>query len=115
MVDHIKIRKAEGKWVVRAGGAVLAESTNALELTEGDMPPVIYFPRDDIAMAFLDATETSSHSPHIGDARYFSIDTKSKTLKNAAWSYECPIEGMSRLKDHIAFYTTASEVAVERL
>ena len=51
MVDHIKIRKAAGTWVVRAGGAVLAESHDALELTEGEMTPVIYFPRGDIAMA----------------------------------------------------------------
>ncbi len=41
MSDHIKIRQAPGTWVVRAGGAVLGESTNALELSEGDYPPVI--------------------------------------------------------------------------
>lgn len=115
MVDHIKIRKADGTWVVRAGGAVLAESKNALELTEGDYKPVIYFPREDIAMAFFDASDHTSHCPHKGDASYFSIDTKSQTLTNAAWSYENPIEGMERIKDHIAFYTNGSDVAVERV
>ena len=53
MPDHITIRPATGTWVVRAGGAVLGESIQALEMTEGDYPPVIYFPRTDIAMAFL--------------------------------------------------------------
>ncbi len=115
MVDHIKIRKAEGTWVVRAGGAVLAESRNALELTEGDYPPVIYFPREDIAMAFLDATDKSSHCPFKGDASYFSIAAKSQVMENAAWSYEAPIEGMERIKDHIAFYTGRPDVAVERV
>ena len=53
MAENITIRNAPGKWVVRAGGAILGESDRALELTEGDYPPVIYFPRDDIGMAFL--------------------------------------------------------------
>ena len=48
----IRIRKAEGTWTVRSGGAVLGETSNALELSEGDLDPVIYFPREDIAMAF---------------------------------------------------------------
>jgi hypothetical protein len=28
MADHIRIRRAEGTWTIRAGGAVLGESTN---------------------------------------------------------------------------------------
>ena len=115
MVDHIKIRKADGTWVVRAGGAVLAESKNALELTSGDDAPVIYFPRADIAMAFLDASEKSSHSPQMGDALFYSIHTKNRTLQNAAWSYEKPLEGVERIKDHIAFFANTGEVAVERV
>ena len=86
MTSHIKIRKAAGTWVVRAGGAVLGESKNALELTEGDYPAVIYFPRDDIGMAFLDRSEQTSHCPFKGDATYYSIVTKSDIIKNAASS-----------------------------
>ncbi len=82
MAPKITIRKAEGTWSVRAGGAVLGESQNALELTEGDYAPVIYFPREDIATAFLDRTDHSSHCPWKGDASYFSIVTKSQTLTN---------------------------------
>ena len=63
MADHIKIRKAAGTWVVRAGGAVIAESSSALELSEGSYPPVIYIPKADIAMAFLEPTDHSSHCP----------------------------------------------------
>lgn len=114
MVEHIKIHKAEGTWVVRAGGAVLGETKNALELVEGDRAPVIYFPREDIAMAFLDRSDSKSTCPHKGEASYFSIETKSQTLKDAAWSYEDPAEAVARIKDYIAFYTGA-KVAVERL
>lgn len=114
MAPKITVTAAPGKWVVRAGGAVLGETKAALELVEGDYPPVIYFPRGDIAMAFLDASDHASHCPWKGDASYFSIITKSKTIENAAWSYESPKEGVARIKDHLAFYPS-DEVALERV
>ena len=114
MANHINVSKADGTWVVRAGGAVLAESQNALELTEGSYGPVIYFPRDDIAMDFLDISERTSHSPHKGDASYFSIITKSTTIKDAAWSYENPNEGVTEIAGHLAFYG-GDQVAVEQV
>jgi len=110
----ITIRKAAGTWSVRAGGAVLGETKNALELSEGDYPPVIYFPRSDIAMAFLDKSDKSSHCPHKGDASYYSIVTKSQTLENAVWSYEAPMESVERIKDYLAFYGSDT-VTVEEL
>lgn len=114
MADHIKIRPAGGTWTVRAGGAVLGESANALELSEGDYPAVIYFPRSDIAMEFLDTSEKSTHCPHKGDASYFSIVTKSTVLQDAAWSYETPKEGVAAIKDHLAFYASDT-VTVEKI
>ena len=114
MADHIKIRPASGTWVVRAAGAVIGESKAALELTEGDYTPVIYFPRADIAMAFLDASDTTSHCPHKGDAAYYSIIAKSGEIKDAAWSYENPKADVAAIKDHLAFYVN-DDVTVERL
>lgn len=114
MADHIKITPAEGTWVVRAGGAVLGESDRALELTEGDYAPVIFFPRDDIATVFLDPSTKTSESPHLGTATYFTIVTKSTTLNDAAWSYESPKPGAEKIANHLAFYT-GDLVTVERV
>ena len=114
MADHITIRTAPGTWTVRAGGAVLGESTAALELSEGDYAPVIYFPRGDIAMAFLDRTDKTTHCPHKGDASYYSVVTKSTTLADAAWTYEDPKDGVARIKDHLAFYT-GDGITVEQI
>ena len=114
MADHIRIKPANGTWSVRAGGAVLGESNNALELSEGDYPPIIYFPRADIAMAFLDPSDTTSHCPHKGDAKYYSVVTNSQTLKDAVWSYEEPKDAVAQIKDHLAFYNL-DDVTVERL
>lgn len=114
IMSEITIRKAEGTWSVRAGGAVLGESKSALVLSEGNLPDIIYFPREDIAMAFLDESDHSTHCPHKGDASYFSIVTKSGTLANAAWSYENPKENVERIKDHLAFYASDA-VSIERI
>lgn len=114
MADHIKIRPADGVWSVRAGGAVLGESARALELSEGDYPPVIYFPRDDIAMEFLDSSDKSTTCPHKGNASYFSIVTKSTVLQDAAWSYETPKDGVSEIAGHLAFYASDT-VTVEKI
>lgn len=113
MADHIKTRIAPDTWVVRAAGAVIAESARAVELTEGEYPPVIYFPREDIAMAFLEPSDHSSHCPHKGDASYFNIEGKSGTLENAAWTYESPRPGVEAIAGHVAFYT--DKVTVEAL
>lgn len=113
MTDHIKIRTAEGNWVVRVAGAIVAESKAVLELTEGDLTPVTYFPRSDVAMVFFDAAPQTTHCPHKGDASYFNIVTKSGTLENAAWSYDAPIDAVAEIAGHLAFDHPA--VTIEKL
>ncbi|MGB3315851.1 MAG: DUF427 domain-containing protein [Albidovulum sp.] len=113
MAEHIRIREAGGTWVVRAGGAVIGESKRALELCEGSLAPVIYFPRDDIAMAFLDPGTKQTVCPYKGAASYFTIVAKSGPIADAAWSYENPKEGMEAISGYIAFYP--EKVTVERL
>ncbi|MBT8409623.1 MAG: DUF427 domain-containing protein [Alphaproteobacteria bacterium] len=114
MAEHIKIRKSDGTWSIRAGGAVLGETNDALELSEGSYPEVMYFPRGDIAMAFLEKSDKTSFCPHKGTASYFSIVTKSTVLKDAVWSYEDPKQDVAAIKDHLAFYVSDT-VTVEEI
>lgn len=111
MADHIKIRQAPGTYVIRADGAVIGESSRALELTEGSHAPVIYVPREDVAMALLDASDRQTTCPWKGEASYYSIVTGSQVLKDAVWSYERPIDGMDQIAGHLAFYTDRVKVA----
>ena len=113
MPYRFKIRPLEGTWVVRAGGAILAESDHALELSEADLPPVIYFPRTDIAMAFLETASTRSTCIHKGEARYYTIVAKSGPIKDAAWTYAEPKQAVGEIACYIAFDT--ERVAVEEL
>ena len=113
MPDNIIVAPAEGTWVVRADGAVLGESTRALELREDGHAPVIYFPREDIAMAFLESSTKVTHCPYKGDAGYYSIVTESATLPEAVWTYVEPKADLPQIAGHLAFDT--SQVTVEQV
>jgi len=113
MTTEINVNKADGTYVIRAGGAVLGESSNCLSLSESGYDPVIYFPKIDLAMAFFDQSDKTTTCPHKGATTYYSIQTKSVVIDNAGWSYDDPIAAVSQIKDHIAFDTNL--VAVELL
>ena len=100
---QIHIRPAPGVWSVRAGGALVAESERALELIEGSLPPVIYFPREDVVMDLLERGEATSFCPHKGEAVHFDLVTPSGRVAGAAWSYEAPKQPMGALAGYLAF------------
>ncbi len=81
----------------------IAESTNALVMRETRLPPVFYFPRDDVAMQFLAPTPSRTHCPFKGDASYWSLKVGDASVENAAWSYEDPFDEALVVKDYIAF------------
>lgn len=112
MSDRITTAPAEGTWVVRAGGAVLGESSRAVELRERGHAPVIYFPREHVAMAFLESTATVTRCPFKGDAGYYSIVTKSTTLPDAVWTYLEPAD-LPEIAGHLAF--DPAQATVERV
>jgi len=114
MNNDITITPASGTWVVRAGGAVIGETRRALELLESGAAPVIYFPREDVEMAFLDSSDYSASSPSKGKASYYSIVAKSGSIDNAVWSYEDPPAEIARIAGHLAFHT-GEKVTVEQL
>ena len=71
---------------VESDGEVLAESSRAIALEETGLPTRYYLPREDVRMELLTPTDTTSHCPFKGDARYFSAPH----AKDAFWVYEVP-------------------------
>ena len=89
---------------MRAGGAVIADSENALELNESDYYPVIYFPREDVAIALLEKTDWKTSCAEKGEDIYFSIVNKSQVIENAAWTYKAPRPELENIANHMVFY-----------
>lgn len=113
MSERISLSPAGGTVVVRAGGAIIAESAKAIRLDEAGYEPVYYIPRDDIGMAFLDRSDTRTTCPLKGEASYFHVMAKSGPITDAAWSYETPVAGLEAIAGLIAFYP--DKAAVELL
>ena len=96
MPNRPVIVAADGTWVVRAGGSVIGESSRAVELIEADGAGVVYFPREDLGMAFLEGSATVASSAALGEARFFGIVTKNGLIPDVAWSYEAPPDEAAR-------------------
>ena len=103
--DHpIEIQPSASRVVVTVGGKIVAETRDALTLTEAGYPPVQYIPRRDVDMAALERTDHASYCPYKGEASYYSIPAGGDRSKNAVWTYETPFPAMAAIKDHVAFY-----------
>lgn len=108
----ITIRPATGRYTIRAKGAILGETSRAVELIEGGRAPVVYVPREDMAMAFLDPSDRQTTCPHKGVASYYSVATPEGRLQDVVWSYEDPKAGAEGIKGYLAFYP---DVTVQRV
>jgi len=89
---------------VRFAGQIIADSRGALALREAGYPPVLYLPRKDVNMNALAASTRTSHCPHKGDARYWSIRSGERESADAAWCYEAPLPAVAAIAGHVAFY-----------
>lgn len=104
MADHITLRPAAGRFVVKAGETILGTTDHAVELREGGHGPVLYVPRADVDMSLLERTDRATTCPWKGMASYYSVKAPSGKLDNAVWTYETPKAGLDGIAGHLAFY-----------
>jgi uncharacterized protein (DUF427 family) len=113
--DHpITVTPNRQRVLVRAGGALIADSREALTLQESSYPPVQYIPRKDVDMNLLQRTSHTTHCPYKGDASYYSISHAGEKAVNAVWSYENPYPAVAQIKDYVAFYPSRVDAIEER-
>jgi len=109
--DHpITLEPAKNRWRARFAGHVIADSNDALILTEASYKPVVYFPRADVAMEYLSRTDRSTHCPFKGDAAYYTVLMDGQFADNAIWTYEEPYPAMAEIAERLAFYPDKVEV-----
>jgi uncharacterized protein (DUF427 family) len=94
---------------VKAGGDLIADTRNAVEMKEGDYAVVYYIPREDVKMERLERSSHHTHCPFKGDASYYSFVGGPE---NAVWSYEQPYDEMTVIRGLLAFYPDKAEISV---
>ena len=109
----ITIEKSPNRIKVSFNGTVVADTTQALILKEGPLPPATYIPREDVQMSYLERTDHSTHCPFKGHASYFSVHVGDRTADNAVWTYETPIDSVAQIKDCLSFYKEKLDVSEE--
>jgi uncharacterized protein (DUF427 family) len=85
-------------------GETIADSSAAHLLFETRHLPIYYFPRADVRMDLLSASEHHTYCPYKGTASYWSIAVGGRSCENAVWGYPEPFAEVAAIKDYVAFY-----------
>lgn len=105
MPDHHLEWEPSPRWVrVKFGGEFIADSNRVMLSRETGHLPVYYFPREDVRMDLLEASDYTTYSPYKGEAAHWTVKAGGKAAENAAWSYSDPPPERSELKGYLAFY-----------
>lgn len=101
---RIDIRPSSRVVRVAFGGRTIALSRRVLMLFETGLPPRYYFPRDDVALEYLEASQKRTTCPYKGEAHYYSLFDGTERSENAVWSYPEPLPENPRIKNYLCFH-----------
>ena len=95
--------------VVRLGGSVVAETTEAWVVLETSHPPTYYLPPEAWVAGALREAAGSSLCEWKGRAHYLDVVAGDVVAPGAGWSYPQPVARYAALRDHVAVYPAAVE------
>ncbi len=90
--------------IVRLGGQVIADTTDAVRVLETSHPPVYYLPMDSFTDGVLVPVEGTSFCEFKGAAHYFDVVAGGVTAPRASWTYPDPTPGFEALGTRVALY-----------
>jgi uncharacterized protein (DUF427 family) len=90
--------------VVRLGGLLVADTTDAVRVLETSHPPVYYLPRSAFVPGSLEPSPGRSLCEYKGVASYLTVVSDGARADAAAWFYPEPLAGFAELVDRVALY-----------
>jgi len=105
---RIDVRRTSRPVEVTVSGEVVAQTRKALVLSEGHLPNRFYVPRADVPERLLEVSPTHSYCPYKGTASYLHV----AGVRDGAWYYPTPYDGVRLIRDHLAFHGEGLEVRV---
>jgi len=83
----IVVEQLSGEVTARRGEQVIARSTRARVMYETRLPPVVYFPAEDVVAGLEPTTEHKTFCPFKGTASYCHVSVGEEVFENGAWHY----------------------------
>ncbi len=99
---RVDARQSSRRVTVTRGDEVIARTENPITVFETGIPTRFYIPREDVGPG-LAVSEKQAICAYKGDATYYSVESESGTLEDAAWSYEDPLESALPAKGAVCF------------
>jgi class 3 adenylate cyclase/uncharacterized protein (DUF427 family) len=106
---RIQIEPVEGRVTAYAGEQVLAASDHAKVMRETRLPPVVYFPKEDVQSLGSEPSTKRTFCPFKGTATYWSVRLPDCTVTDGAWSYETALDEAHDIEGHVAFYAKVAD------
>lgn len=98
---------------VEVEGTMVAESSHAVVLHETGLPFRWYIPQPDVRMELLEPTESVTHCPYKGQARYWDVVVGGNRHKDLAWSYRYPLPESRLIAGRVCFYNEKVDLFVD--
>ncbi|WP_341957268.1 DUF427 domain-containing protein [Microbacterium sp. LWH13-1.2] len=99
-----RVERVPERVTIRLGGALIADTRDAVRVLETSHPPVFYLPIADFGEGALADAPGSSFCEFKGAARYLDVRGGSLVAAGAAWNYPNPTAGFEVLADRVAVY-----------
>jgi uncharacterized protein (DUF427 family) len=85
-------------------GITVVDSSRVRMLHETALLPRWYFPEEDVRTELLEPSDTVTHCPFKGDARYWSLRVGDRLIPDAFWQYPDPLPGAPKLAGLLSPY-----------
>ncbi|MBW3667406.1 MAG: DUF427 domain-containing protein [Actinobacteria bacterium] len=98
---------------VEIDGVTVADTRNASFLFETNLPTRYYMPKTDVAMSLFTPTDTATHCPYKGTARYWTGTVNGETYEDILWGYDTTLPESQRIAGLVAFYNEKLDIYVD--
>lgn len=98
---------------IEIDGVTVADTTNASFLHETGLPVRYYIPKTDVRMDLLTPTDTATHCPYKGTARYWSADVNGESYDDIVWGYDAPLPESQKVLGLVCFYDEKVDVFID--
>jgi uncharacterized protein (DUF427 family) len=110
---RIDVLRTERHIRISLDGELLAQTSGAMALFESNLPTRWYLRREDIS-AELEPSDTITHCPYKGEARYHSVKLGSGELaEDLVWYYADPLPEVGKIAGLVCFFNEKVDIQLD--